>query len=248
MLPASVPELRQQNKGNTTIMGTPFPVRAHVMRDTLVEMIPNERKLKVVDEFHSISHVNFNYWGLFGTMNQEHDDFQWVIACSVNHSGTLVNMYSGIWFPGFRNTCSFHAESLKVITGGKYRTEAEIALFVNERLDDLQKFYLLDFERMNHYKNKVLTRAQANDLICTMIEQEVFAGRIAAEFIELWHKQAHEYTKPRTVWSLFCEVSWVLNRLLPYHMIERTINARVFFDTIFRFKPRASIWKQETFA
>lgn len=248
LVPALVPELRLQNQSQKPIDYGPFPIRATAVRNAIMEMLPMDRKLKVVDEFHGMNHDNFDYWGIFGTMNREIDDFQWVIACHVNLSGSFCKMYSGIWFPKLRNTLSFHAQN-KAIDGIGWTSEADMALFVNESLNKMQADYLLEFERMKHYKAQILTRAMAHDLICVMVDKDVIAGRVMPEFLEVWNKQSHPYTTPRTGWSLFCEISWLLNRLKAKAMIERTMNAHDFFDNALKFNKKAlgTVWRQEAF-
>lgn len=243
--PASVPELKIQRQAEKPSRLAAFPVRAHVLRDAISTSMGNG----VMDEFHATSQWGFDYIGIFALRSREFDDFQWAVACTVNGPGNTVKMYSGIYLPNFRHTISMHAISPLINEGGPY-TDAEIASLVNEKMKDLHFHYVLELERMEVYKKFILTRAMAHDLICVMVERDVIAGRVMPEFLEVWHKKTHTYTTPRTGWSLFCEISWLLNRLKAVAMFERTMVAHDFFDEAFNFSKKAlkTVWRQQTFA
>lgn len=193
-------------------------------------------------EFHMLSHEDRRYLGLFS--GREKREIEWLIGINNFADGfRVMEVHSGIYIPAARGIVCFHATQ-QVFARYTFRTSDEIQALVNERLDDLRCHFNLEFDRMDRWKSKKLSRSDAHDAICLAIRDGAIAGRSAHEYITSWHNPSCDYFKPRTMWSLFCLTSSFLNRLTAPPIIERTIALHEFFDKLTGFNLKPTKWVQ----
>jgi hypothetical protein len=200
-------------------------------------------------EFHAATPSGYGYFGLYEYgLPPDDDELRWVLAVTNYNDGTeALRISSAISICEVERALSFHHD----ITGLKKFNRVipdQLEELVNEKAEACKDHFNLEFERMEHFKKQKLTKERAHDLLCTAIDREVVAGRLAAELIFTWKDPKWEYLKPRTLWSMFCLLSWCHNRLKAPVLIERTINLHHFFDEIGGFNKKPTRWVQSRFA
>jgi hypothetical protein len=207
------------------------------------------RKMWVSDSFYASDDTGETLQGFISVREKNLADIKWVIGMTNSNGERSRGFYlhSGFVVTEVSSAVSISA-SEKVITKYSFFTNDELKTLVTERLDYLREFYLLEYERESHFKKIRLSSAEAHNIICDMIRRDVIAGRLSKEMLDLWHKPTAEYLRPRTMWSLFCLSSWLLNRLNVPVMIERTTNLHHFFDEVADFNKKPTKWVQSTFA
>lgn len=220
------------------------PIR-HIRLYELMTNLPYPQ----LGEFHTASPDGAKYFGLYEYgLPPDDDEIRWVLAVTnCNDGSEALRISSAISICGVSRALSFHFD----VTGLKKfnRVEREsLADLVTETAERCKDHFNLEFERMEHFKKHKLTKEAAHDLLCTAIDREVVAGRLAAELISTWKSPMWDYLKPRTLWSMFCLLSWCHNRLKAPVLIERTINLHHFFDEIGGFNKKPTRWVQSRFA
>lgn len=230
-----------------------WPIRPDFIADMVFEYVEKFGLGKIEDAFFGASHDGNEFYGLFSVPANSLQDFKWVIgATNDNQSGGGIvrgsfEIHSGFILPYVGNAMAF-SRSILIAEKKKYIPKEDIQALVNENLDVLREEFNLEFDRESHYKARKLKPEEASHIILQVIDRDVMAGRLISEFIDEWKKPQFEYLKPRTLWSLFCQCAWFLNRLQAPILIERTIKLHHLFDEIAKFNKKPTKWVQSSFA
>lgn len=227
--------------------------RMFTMRhDTIMPMIQDyidSSALRLRDALHAMSHNGLRYLGLFQITGFTDKELDWVIAATNANDGFGgFDLVSGFCVPDFETMSSFHEEATIIKRKTSLIDTVQVKTLVNEKMGYLRDSYLIEYQRMAHYKSVKLTEATAHHFICKLLSTEIVAGRSAHEFITTWDQAAHReiYIKPRTMWSLFCHANSFLARLKHHEMIERSMELHTLFDALSNFHIKPNQWLQST--
>lgn len=223
-----------------------FSISHRAVADMIEDYFEKNTVFNIRDTFHAVYHGGYRYAGLF-QLNASPYDVDWLVAATNANDGrgSLV-IHTGCVLRDFRCTLSFN-HSRKVMKKYTYISPDELKALVNESLVESKDYYAVESDRMDHYQKTKLSAELAHHTICRLIETEVVAGRLAAEFINRWNNP-EDYIKPRNVRSLFTLASFMLNRLRTSELIERTQTLHDFFDDVAKFNKKPTTWIQTRFA
>jgi hypothetical protein len=221
------------------------PIRHIVLVDMVTEWFENNH-CKIKEEFHATSHLGFRYIGLFHVRSMTMTDFEWVVVITNNNDGkSALELHSGIVLPEVQESIAFHHSSTVLKKLG-FTPEDELKSLVNETMSSLREWFNVEYDRCDAYKKLKLSTEKAHHIICTLLQTEIIAGRVAFELLTGWNNPESDYIKPRTLWSLFVHCLTFTNRLKSIQHIERSKSLHGFFDGLAGFVPKPTKWVQAT--
>jgi hypothetical protein len=229
-----------------------FPIRGDLLADMVFDYVASV-DLKVTDTFYGASKDGNEFYGLFSVGPHNDSDFEWIIGITNDNSsgGGIVRgsfeAHSGVSFPFVGNAMSF-SKTVKIAEKKCRIDKDDLRSLVNENLTMLREYFNLEYERESIFKARKLKPEEASHIIMQVIERNVMAGRLISEFLDEWRNPKFEYLKPRTLWSLFVQCAWFLNRLQAPILIDRTVMLHHLFDEIAKFNKKPTKWVQSTFA
>lgn len=228
-------------------IGRVNPIRHTVVIDLVTEWFEaNDHKIR--DEFHAISHLGLRYIGLFNLKAKPMHDIEPILVVTNNNDGkSALEFHSGMAISDVNESIGFH-QSFTVLKKIGFTPDEELKSLVNENLIRAKECFHVEYEREERFKKIKLTPENAHHLICTLLQTEIIAGRVAFELLTGWNKPEADYLKPRTLWSLFVHCLTFTNRLKSIQHIERSKSLHEFFDEIAGFHMRQTKWVQQTFA
>lgn len=220
-----------------------YPLQHGSVLELLYELIGGAG-LRVSDAIHGVDELDSFYAGALEIKSSAAPDKDkaWVLGVTNITSGIgHLNVYTGCRFFDI-NCIAFNHEAVN-LSMDNLEFHSQLKPLLETTIDNLHKQWSMLDDREEAYKARKVTVEEAHSLLCRAIVGDVIAGRLASEFLRRWHCPSGVYA-PRTVWSFYRLLTFMLSRLTVVEYAEHTIAATDFLDNFVDFRARASKWIQ----
>lgn len=189
-------------------METPEPTRSwqpipHLQLIRNVQKTLETSNLAIGTQAHSLTRDGQRYFGLMEVhADSTIRDYCWVLGLRNSHdkifpagivAGASVFLCDNLSFSGEVKFARKHTRFI----------DRDLPQLVERAIGRLVEKWHHQDTRIAAYKDRVLTDAQAHDLVIRAADVDVCCNRLIPSVLKEWRKPRHEAFRPRTVWSFF---------------------------------------------
>jgi len=181
---------------------------------------------------HALSHEGARYFGLIEVSKPgwEKDDYSWLVGIRNSHdksipagvvAGSRVFVCDNLSFGGEIKVSRKHTRFAQ--RDLRHMTQAAISQ-LDENLRRID-------QRIEVYKDRRVTDAQAHDMIVRAVDAEAITNSQIPEVVGQWRVPDHECFERRNVWSLFNAFTEATKKVNPHTQIRRGEALQQLFDS-----------------
>ena len=187
-----------------------FPI-PHLELVTQVETRLQENGMRIVNESFGLANDGHRMFGLMQIANgQNAEDYSWVAGLRNSHDKTFpagLCVGSGVF------VCDNLAFSSEIVFGRRHTTNImrDLPLLVGTAIGKLAESWTDQNKRIEAYKDTVLSKGDAADMLLDALKQDVLNTRQILPAFDEWRKPRHEeFAEKKNVWRFFNAVTQVI--------------------------------------